>query len=128
MFTSEIRAVSLVAVCLAVTGCGTTAQVQSADATPELVGRVAERTFGSVLPGRAPREFGQSAFQQRLSAGQERTALPSPVYQHKILVSPEKLVTVASESSSFGEGACVRIAIPAPPKPPRILGAVPCTP
>jgi hypothetical protein len=127
MFTSENRAVSLVAVCLAVGGCSTTAQMQPADATPELVGRVTERTFGSVLPGRVPRELGQSAFQQRLSPGQERTALPFPVYQHRILISPERLVTVASESSTFGEGTCVRVSIPTPPKPPRILGAVPCT-
>jgi hypothetical protein len=128
MHTLRFRAVAFLVVCFAASSCATNEQPADSQDTRELVGRVVERSFGAVLPGRVTREPGQSAFQQRLSAGTERVALPTPTYQHRVVVGPDQAVTVSSESSSFEEGTCVLVRIPPPPKPPRILALSPCKP
>jgi hypothetical protein len=116
--------ISSLSACLV--ACASVAESPGSEGAIEEVGRVVQRSFGSVTPGKVRREPGLSAAQRTLSSSQERSALPVPTYEHKVALVQDGYVTVTSESAECVEGTCVRVVRYTSPRPARIIGKVPC--
>lgn len=128
MSSSTFQVLLSLCVCLGATACATTEPGSAPEVPAEQVGRVVERTLGAVVPGQVVRDPGLSAFDRNVAPSQERSGPPVPVYQHKVAVGADQVVTAVSESASYVQGSCVRLQVHAAPRPARILGATPCRP
>ena len=122
--TTALRLLLVATQSVALFGCAS--EGSSTDTVTEVQGKVVQRAFASVIPGKVRREPGLSAGQRAISAQQEHSALPTPTYEHLIDVGDGKLVVSVSESAAYQEGTCVRVQLYATSKRPRIIEAVPC--
>jgi len=128
MLSPAFRALLLVVQGFALLGCASEGDAPDTDAFTEIQGKVVQRSFASVTPGRIRREPGLSGAQKAISPQQERSALPTPTYEHRVEVGAGQYITSASESSAYSEGTCVRLFLYASSKRARIVEAIPCAP
>ena len=128
VFYPALRVLVIAAQGFALFGCASESDSPSADTVTEVQGKVVQRVFASVIPGKVRREPGLSGAQRAISAQQEHSALPTPTYEHTIDLGAGQYITSVSESSAYQEGTCVRVLVYATSKRTRIIEAIPCAP
>jgi hypothetical protein len=124
--TTILRALVIATQCFALFGCASQRDSPSVDTVTEVQGKIVQRVFASVIPGKVRREPGLSGAQRAISAQQEHSALPTPSYEHLIDLGKDQYVVSVSESAGYQEGTCVRVLLYASSKRPRIIEAIPC--